>query len=73
MPRVYMFSNVLMAVPTSVPAKVSAVDMVSLVVSRTGGKASAIIQTSRRSTRNSKAGHYMHQYQCNNNAIIQLL
>ena len=57
MPRVYMFSNVLMAVPTSVPAKVSAVDMVSLVISRTGGKASAIIQTSQRSTRNSKAGH----------------
>ena len=57
MPRVYMFSNVPMAVPTSVPAKVSAVDMVSWMISRTVGKASAIIQTSQRSTRISKAGH----------------
>ena len=57
MPHVNKLSNVLMALPTSVPAKVSAVDMVSLVISRTGGKASAIKQTSRRSTRKSKAGH----------------
>ena len=41
MPRVYILSNVLMALPTSVPAKVLAVDMVSLMISRTGGKASA--------------------------------